>query len=315
MIVIKMKEEATVIVVFFLYLTRSEMYLRVKRKRLIFLHHISNVSRNLIRKMLLIDPTLTFVFTSSPYELSRRLHISLKKATYIYERIHDAKQLRLFENNLKNIHVITIFDDDYPQSLKHIYDPPYVLYCLGNIKLLKEKPLISVIGTRTPSTMGPKKVHFIVSPLIHKNWTIVSGLAYGIDRYAHELALKYNGNTIAILGSGFHHIYPQEHKTLFLNIVERGLVLTEYPPHVKPKRHHFPERNRIISGLSDATLVIEAKEKSGTYITVDYALEQGKEVYVVPGSILCPQTKGCHKMIQEGAKLVMTANDILEDFQ
>src|SRR5699024_9337460 len=143
---------------------------------------------------------------------------------------------------------------------------------------------------------------------------IVSGLVYGIDRFAHELTLKYNGNTIAVLGSGFNHLYPQAHDGLFKDIAQKGLVITEYPPHIRARKHHFPERNRIVSGLTVATLVIEAKEKSGTNITVEHALEQGKEIYAVPGSILCSKTKGCHKMIQEGAKLVMSANDILEDY-
>lgn len=286
-----------------------------KRKRLIQLHHVRSVTRNLLRKMIKIDATLMSFFEMSPIELSKLLQITLERATSIFEQLQDQQLWNHYQRNLQNIHVITIFDEDYPVALKHLFDRPFVLYGLGNKQLLHEQPSISVVGTRHPSSMAPKKLHFVVSPLVHAQWTIVSGLAYGIDRLAHELALQYNGKTIAVLGSGFHHIYPNEHMHLYEEITTKGLVITEYPPHVKPKKYHFPERNRIISGLSNATLVIEAKEKSGTYITVDHALEQGKEVYVVPGSILCPQTKGCHKMIQEGAKLVTNANDILEDFQ
>lgn len=284
------------------------------RERLIRLHHVDTISRRLIENMLKLDATLESFFQMSPNELSRTLNLPHSRAVDMYQCLHDEAKWEVFENNLKHVHVVTIFDEQYPASLRNISDRPFVLYGLGDIALLHKKPSISVVGTRNPSPMGPKKLHFVVSPLVHLGWTIVSGLAYGIDRYAHELALKYNGTTIAVLGSGFQHIYPKEHIYLCNEIARRGLVISEYPPHVKPRKHHFPERNRIISGLSDATLVIEAKEKSGTYITVDHALEQGKDVYAVPGSILCPQTKGCHKMIQEGAKLVTSATDILEDF-
>lgn len=285
-----------------------------KRKRLIMLHHVPTITRSLLRNMLQKDSTLLSFFQMSPIHLSKELKIPLNRAITIYESLRDEKSWYYYWHNLKDVHVITIYDKDYPKILRHIYDYPLVLYGLGNKKLLNSQPSISVIGTRQPSPQGPQKLHFVVSPLVQLNWTIVSGLAYGIDRLAHELALRYNGNTIAVLGGGFHHIYPREHEPLFNIIATKGLIISEYPPHIKPKKYHFPERNRLVSGLSNATLVIEAKEKSGTYITVDHALEQGKEVYVVPGDILCQQTKGCHKMIQEGAKLVTSAKDILEDF-
>lgn len=285
-----------------------------KRKRLIMLHHIRSITRPLLRSMLQKDATLKSFFEMSPKQLSNELKIPFNRSKAIYESLRNEKSWYHYHNNLKNIHVITIFDNDYPDLLKHIYDYPLVLYGIGNKQLLHHYPSISVVGTRQPSPHGPQKLHFVVTPLVHLNWTIVSGLAYGIDRLAHEIALQYNGNTIAVLGSGFHHVYPREHEPLFKQIATKGLIISEYPPHIKPEKYHFPERNRIVSGLSNATLVIEAKEKSGTYITVDHALDQGKDVYVVPGSIFYPQTKGCHKMIQEGAKLVTSAQDILEDF-
>lgn len=291
------------------------IFLKRKRERLIFLHQIDSITRRTLRKMLQFNPSLEKIFTLSPHELSYRLAIPLKRATSIYFDIRDKATINLYKNNLSNIQTVTIFDQHYPEQLKHIYDPPLVLYCIGNIDLLHTRPAISVIGTRKPSNEGPQKLHFILAPLIYHEWTIVSGLAYGIDRYAHEITLKYNGNTIAVLGSGFHHLYPVAHKELFDKITKEGLVITEYPPHVRARKHHFPERNRIVSGLTGATLVIEAEERSGTNITVELALEQGREVYAVPGSIFCAKTKGCHKMIQEGAKLVMSAQDILEDYE
>lgn len=285
-----------------------------KRKRLIHLHHLNSVTRKTLQLMLQIDPTLKLIYKLSPHQLSHRLSLSLERATAIYRELRDKDAYKTYQDNLNNITVVTIFDQQYPTVLKHIYDPPQVLYCLGNVNLLKASPSISVIGTRRPSQEGPQKLHFILAPLIHHGWTIVSGLAYGIDRHAHEITLKYKGKTIAVLGSGFHHLYPMSHDEIFQEIVQKGLVITEYPPHVRAKRYHFPERNRIVSGLTEATLVIEAEERSGTNITVDHALEQGKEVYAVPGSILSTQTTGCHKMIQQGAKLVMNAGDILEDY-
>lgn len=286
----------------------------MKRKRLIHLHQIQSINRKTLRKMLTFDATLKKVYDSTPKELSEVLKIPYKIATTIYQDIRDKKSYATYKRNLQHIKIVTIYDENYPHLLKHIYDPPLVLYCLGNIDLLQSKRSISVIGSRKPSPEGPQKLHFLLTPLIHHRWTIVSGLAYGIDGLAHELTLKYKGYTVAVLGSGFHHIYPACHKHIFKDIIRSGLVISEYPPHVRAKKQHFPERNRIVSGLTEATLVIEAKERSGTNITVDHALEQGKEIYAVPGSILYAETKGCHKLIQQGAKLVMSAADILEDY-
>lgn len=285
------------------------------RKRLIHLHHLRSVTRKTLEKMLELDSTLQKIYQLTPQELGHQLAITPKRATAIYNEVRDLEYYKTIRQHLNGITVVTIFDQIYPKMLKHIYDPPHVLYCLGNIKLLQNEPSISVIGTRKPSNEAPQKLHFILAPLIHHQYTIVSGLAYGIDKYAHELTLKYGGKTIAVLGSGFHHLYPTAHEHIFNEIIEKGLVITEYPPHIQAKRYHFPERNRIVSGLSRATLVIEAEERSGTNITVDHALEQGREVYAVPGSILNSQTVGCHKMIQQGAKLVMHANDIIEDYE
>jgi len=134
------------------------------------------------------------------------------------------------------------------------------------------------------------------------------------DSYAHRITLNYKCRTIAVLGGGFNHVYPKQNQTLSHQIAKDGLVITEYPPHVHPRRYHFPERNRIISGLSFGTLVVEANEKSGTMITVDQALDQGREVYAVPGTPYIKQTVGCHRLIQAGAKLVINAADIIEDW-
>jgi len=239
----------------------------------------------------------------------------MKNAITFYKDLRNDALKKQIKQDVNQYTIITIVDENYPHVLKPIKDPPFVLYAKGNPLLLQHSPVLSVIGTRNPSTEALLKMKLIVKPLVEKDWVIVSGMAKGIDSYAHKLALSYTGKTIAVLGGGFNHIYPKQNFTLFNQIAEKGLVLSEYPPNVPPMRYHFPERNRIISGLSFGTLVIEATERSGTLITVDQALDQGREVYAVPGSPLIPQTKGCHQMIQDGAKLVQTVEDIQEDWE
>lgn len=269
----------------------------------------------MIQRLLQFDATLEKIFSFSPSKISQHFSLPLPKSTMIYKQINSIQHKSIFEHDKNNIQIITIYDKAYPIQLKTIHDPPLVLYALGDITLVHHIPSISVIGTRNPSYEASQKLNYIVKPLIKHDWLVVSGLAYGIDSLAHQLALQKEGKTISVLGSGFNHIYPRENSNLFHHIVKKGLVLTEYPPDVPPKKHQFPERNRIISGLSQATLVIEAKERSGTLITVEQALDQGREVYAVPGSPCLPQTVGCHKLIQDGAKLVMCAEDILEDWK
>lgn len=239
----------------------------------------------------------------------------MKNAALFYKDLHNNYLTEQIKYDSHKYSVITIVDENYPPVLKTIKDPPIVLYATGNTSLLSHTPALSVIGTRSPSNEAMAKVKYVTGSLIEKDWLIVSGMAKGIDSYAHIFALKNQGKTLAVLGGGFHHIYPKQNTPMFKQIVEKGLVLSEYPPDIPPKKHHFPERNRIISGLSFGTLVIEATERSGTLITVDQALDQGREVYAVPGSPLIPQTKGCHRMIQDGAKLVLNPDDILEDWE
>lgn len=260
------------------------------------------------------DMQLKTPFQATPLQLSHLLAIPYNKAVRLYQLLHDDKIYEFMKKDQTICHCITIFDETYPTRLRSIYDPPLVLYAQGDVSLLNQMKMIAIIGTRNPSAESQAKINRFVNPLVKEDWTIVSGLAYGIDSQAHEQTLRENGKTIAVLGSGFHHVYPKRHLSLYREISKEGLVLSEYPPNIRPQKYHFPERNRIISGLSEAVLVIEATEKSGTLITVDQALEQGKEIYVVPGSLLYPQTIGCHRLIQQGAKLVIEADDILEDF-
>lgn len=211
-----------------------------------------------------------------------------------------------------NAKVICHQQDDYPGLLAQISNPPPLLYVKGDAKLLS-MPQVGIVGTRNPTHTGIENTRAFSRYLADGGFTITSGLALGIDGYAHEAALKAKGNTIAVMGTGIDQIYPQRHQRLADVIVERGgLLVTEFAPGTKPHANHFPRRNRIISGLSLGILVVEAAVKSGSLITARYALEQNREVFAIPGSIHNPQAKGCHALIKDGAQLVESGEDILK---
>ena len=210
-----------------------------------------------------------------------------------------------------NVIKIDINSKYYPEKLKCIANPPKELFCIGDLKLMNMKS-IAIIGSRNYSNYGKKASKDFSYNLAQNNICIISGLARGIDSFAHEACLMANGKTIAVLGSGLDIIYPKENIELFNTIIlNGGLVISEYPLGTKPQKQHFPARNRIISGLSDGVLVIEAKEKSGTNITVDFALEQGKDVFVVPGNIYSKTSTGTNFLIKEGAIPVTNYKDIV----
>jgi DNA processing protein len=213
----------------------------------------------------------------------------------------------------QNIHLITIFDEDYPDRLKTIYQPPWMLFARGNLSLLKNRESLAVVGSRNATAYGIGAIDYLFPSLIHKNVLIVSGLARGIDAHAHKAAIKLGGKTIGVIAGGFHHLYPKENVKLAEYMMEKQLVLSEYPPATMPAKWQFPMRNRIISGLSVGTLVVEARKKSGSLITADFALNEGRDVFAVPGSILSPDSDGVHYLIQQGAKLVKSSEDILEE--
>ena len=210
------------------------------------------------------------------------------------------------ENNIK---IININEREYPQALKEIYDPPISLYVKGNIEKLNNKN-IGIVGCRECTIYGKKSAEYFAYNLSKQNINIVSGLAKGIDSYAHLGSLN-TGNTIAVLGNGLDIIYPKENLELANEIIKRGgTIISEYPCGTKPDKMKFPARNRIISGISSGIIVIEAKEKSGTLITVDFALEQGRDVFVVPGNINSINSVGTNDLIKQGARLVTTYEDI-----
>jgi len=214
--------------------------------------------------------------------------------------------------NKYKIKALICESEDYPSRLKEIYDYPPVLYVRGDL-IQQDECCLAVVGTRRSTVYGRQVTEEIVSDLARNGITIVSGLARGIDSIAHKTALEAGARTMAIFASGLDIVYPAENAKLAREIMERGALISEYPLGTKPKADNFPRRNRIMSGLSLGVLVIEAGESSGALITANQALEQNREVFAVPGSILSPTSRGTNHLIQEGAKLVRNYIDILEE--
>lgn len=209
-------------------------------------------------------------------------------------------------------YILTLADEAYPQALLEIADPPNLLYVRGNPALLQKRGL-AMVGSRNATPQGAQTAENFARALAGKGLCIVSGLALGIDAAAHRGALAAGGETIAVIGTGADRIYPARNKELALSIVEHGAVISEFPLGTPAIAANFPRRNRIISGLARGVLVVEAAPESGSLITARLAGEQGREVFAIPGSIHSPVARGCHKLIKQGAKLVETANDVLEE--
>lgn len=210
------------------------------------------------------------------------------------------------------VKAMTWNDTSYPKMLKEIYDPPPVLYMRGSLAEADEWA-IAVVGTRGATVYGREVAESLVTDLARNSITIVSGLARGIDSTAHRAAMDAGGRTIAVLACGLDMVYPADHAPLAREILNHGALISDYPLGTRPRPVHFPRRNRIMSGLSMGVLVVEAGDRSGALITVRWALEQNREVFVVPGSILSPKSKGGNRLIQDGAKLVTNYQDILEE--
>lgn len=207
--------------------------------------------------------------------------------------------------------IITIVDDDYPETFKTVNRPPIVLFFKGDKTLLLDlSKAIAVIGAREHSTYGAEQTIAIVRELATQNFVIVSGLARGIDGIAHQESLNANGKTIAVLGSGIDYPYPASNKHLYEAIAANGLIISEYPSDTKPQPHFFKIRNRLVAALTNGVLIIEAKYRSGTVITVGYALEKGSDIYCIPERV--GQNSGCNRLIKDGAYLVETATDIID---
>lgn len=211
-------------------------------------------------------------------------------------------------------HVLTLDHPAWPALLLQMADPPLLLYVEGKLACLAE-PAVAVVGSRHPSAQGRDNAQAFAADLARAGWLVVSGLAQGIDAAAHEGALAAGGRTLAVVGTGLDITYPPRHRALAQRITTQGAVLSEYAPGTPPLREHFPQRNRLIAGLTRGTLVVEAALRSGSLITARLANESGRDVWAVPGSIHSPQSRGCHALIKQGAKLVEGAQDVLDELQ
>lgn len=291
------------------------------KEKLISLLHYPNISWNTVFQILKKDPDLQHFHRLSPgtqqqsflFSPKNILTASFHPPTQSLQKEIIHEQIRQYETN--DIAVISMFDKEYPSALKEIYQPPWALFAKGDLSLLETNPKLAVVGSRQATQYGKNAIRLIFPGLIEKGVLIVSGLAKGIDALAHEYAIKNGGNTIGVIAGGLYHIYPKENMDLAIEMMKTQLVLSEYPPDTKPLKWHFPARNRIISGLSNGTFIVEAKRKSGSLITANYAVNEGRDVFSLPGSIFNPFSIGTNELIQQGAKLVMRAEDILEEIR
>ena len=258
------------------------------------------------------DPKI--IWEVSKKDLKGIKAIPQKVLDSIINQKHKEDAQKIVDNiNKSKVQVITIKDDIYPEYLRNIYDAPVVLYAKGKVK---EYPLcIAVVGARKATSYGLQIAHDISFELAKREIVVVSGMARGIDASAHKGALEAGGETIAVTGCGPDIAYPFENRNLMNSIADKGMIVSEYQPGAKPMPQHFPARNRIISGISKGVVIVEAGKKSGSLITAEFALEQGREVFAVPGNANNINSMGTNNLIKEGAKIVTCIDDILEEFE
>ena len=282
---------------------------------LILLNMIPSLSSISVTRLLKVFERPSEIFEASREELLAVEGISTRKINEIKKSQQNIKldrELRLAKEN--SIHIITILDRDYPENLRNIYDPPPVLYVMGKLQTC-DCNSIAIVGSRRASFYGLSTASRLSCELSNLGITIVSGLARGVDTAAHKGALSVKGRTLAILGSGLLKLYPPENKELAQSISSGGAVISEFSLESSPLARNFPRRNRIISGLSIGVVVVEAARNSGALITADLALQQGREVFAVPGKMDSITSVGTNSLIKEGAKLISNTQDIIEEIE
>jgi DNA processing protein len=290
-----------------------------KIKYIYFLTQIKNLGNVRIKHILTYYPEAFSAFNVSKAVLKKIEGIDEKSANSIFEaekyfKKYEVEFEQLVNKLMKNdIRITSLISDNYPKNLKKIYDAPIILFYKGNLTDL-DKYSLSIIGTRTPTVYGQTVCENLTAEITKLGIMTVSGMARGIDSIAHKTTLKYSGLTYAILGSGVDVIYPPENRSLYNEILNTGAVISEYEPGAKPDKINFPKRNRIISGISLGTLIIETAKKGGSLITSEFALDQNKEVFAIPGNINSKKSEGTNELIKKGtAKLVTNIDDILSE--
>ncbi|MCK5013743.1 MAG: DNA-processing protein DprA [Candidatus Omnitrophica bacterium] len=281
----------------------------------LILNAVSGIGNSGVQRLLKRHGSAAKVLSLSEADLLGDPKISSKTIQNILHFPKD-KFLKIEYNLMekKQVRVITWLDDDYPELLRQIADAPVILYVKGELSL-DNTLLMAIVGSRRASFYGESTSGRFAVRFAELGFTVVSGMARGIDTAAHRGALKAGGATIAVLGCGLSRVYPPENKKLLEEIADCGAIISEFPMEEAPLAYNFPRRNRIISGLSLGVIVVEAAERSGALITADFALEQGREVFAVPGKIDHSGSRGVHNLIKQGAKLVTSVDDILEDMQ
>ena len=271
-----------------------------------------------IKKQKLLEhfKTAENLYNATKEELMQASGIGEKTAEIILNKnIRQGVDKHIEYMQKHNIDIISIKDQKYPKLLKEIYDPPISLYIRGNKNILNNDT-VAIIGCRECTDYGRNITKKLAYDIAKNKITIISGLAKGIDAVAHKGAILAEEKTIAVLGNGLDTVYPTENIGLAKEILQKGgAIISEYPLGEKPQKQNFPERNRIVSGISKGVVVVEAKEKSGTLITVDFALEQGRDVFVVPGNIDSEESTGTNRLIKQGAKVVTSYEDIVEEYK
>ncbi len=294
-----------------------ELILSNMIKNLIILHlslvkGVGPAHINRILETISVDD-LSDLYAWSSSDFVNRCGLSIQTSLDLVAGLDDTQMLDQECSSLEkeNVHVLSLFDDVYPALLRAIHMPPVVLYYKGQA-LQDSVPAIAFVGARAATPYGKKIVDALVPPLAQQGWNIVSGGAIGVDSYSHQAAVQAGGKTTVVLGSGLMHLYPKQNKRLFSDVLATGgTLLSPFSMRVEALPGHFPARNRIIAGLSKACVVVQAAQKSGSLITASFALEQGRDVFAVPGHFDDPMSVGCHALFKQGAHIATSAQDIM----
>lgn len=285
------------------------------REAYIILNMMSGIGPARLSALLAFCGEPAEIFRTSARDLASVQGISAAMAERIVnweKTVNLSRELELAERG--GVHIITRDEDEYPVLLSQIHDAPICLYVRGKLPENISTRSLAIVGTRNVTVYGQRMARHLAEAAAYSSFTVVSGLAYGVDAAAHQATLDAGGESVSVLGGGLARIQPQEHVPLARAIAQHGAVISEFPMEFSPTRHSFPMRNRIISGLSQATLVIEAGLNSGSLITASFAMEQGRTVFAVPGQADNPQAAGCNRLIRQNAVLTETFDDILEEF-
>ncbi|MFJ6957559.1 MAG: DNA-processing protein DprA [Ligilactobacillus animalis] len=274
--------------------------------------HLCNL--DLKNELRVVRYMLSFERCPSKDELFLLLKLGQTQKNDLWDALQSKQLAQKVRQNLKVSHFLTILDKRYPSQLQEIYSPPVVLFYQGDIELLDSKKLLGVVGARQCSSYALQALIQLLPNVIQQQLVLVSGLAKGVDGLTHQLALKHHGKTIAVIGNGLDISYPSCNRALQTQIAHAGLLLSEYPLESRPLKYHFPLRNRIIAGLCQTVLVVEARHHSGSLITANLALQENRNVLALPGRINDINSTGCNELIAAGAKPVLNSNDILEEF-